>query len=512
VSPDAAIPSPAAAGQRAAGLLLHPTSLPGRFGIGDIGPTAVAMLDWMASAGLSVWQILPLGPTGYDHSPYNSFSAFAGSPLLLSPEGLAADGLIDDAELAAAEVPASDRVDFVRVEATKSALLRAAFDRFRLAPRPELRDGFEQFADHRRRAVWLDDWALYAAIKRREAGRSWLDWPEGLRQREKRALDRVRRELADEIDLALFEQFLFDRQWRALSKAAKQRGIRILGDVPIYVALDSADVWAHRDLFELDASGRPRAVAGVPPDYFSAEGQRWGNPLYRWHTMARHGFPWWLDRLAHELERTDLFRLDHFRGFVAFWRVPAREKTARKGRWVKGPGERFFTAVRKRLGALPIVAEDLGEIDEPVVALRRKLGLPGMRVLQFGFAMEDSLHAPHRHEPDAVVYTGTHDNDTARGWFAGAGDDERRRALAYLGGTAETISGSMVRVAMASVASLAIVPLQELLDLGGEARMNTPARPAGNWSWRARHEDVPADLPRRLRELVAATARLPPAP
>ena len=288
--------------------------------------------------------------------------------------------------------------------------------------------------------------------------------------------------------------------------------LRILGDVPIYVALDSADVWAHRDLFELDASGRPRAVAGVPPDYFSAEGQRWGNPLYRWHTMARHGFPWWLDRLAHELERTDLFRLDHFRGFVAFWRVPAREKTARKGRWVKGPGERFFTAVRKRLGALPIVAEDLGEIDEPVVALRRKLGLPGMRVLQFGFAMEDSLHAPHRHEPDAVVYTGTHDNDTARGWFAGAGDDERRRALAYLGGTAETISGSMVRVAMTSVASLAIVPLQELLDLGGEARMNTPARPAGNWSWRARHEDVPADLPRRLRELVAATARLPPPP
>lgn len=497
------------AGARAAGLLLHPTSLPGRFGIGDLGPAAFALLDWMKEAGLTVWQVLPLGPTGFEHSPYNCFSAFAGNPLLVSPEQLLADGLVTAEEVAPGETAPGASVDFAAVERFKGPLLRAAFARFRAAPTPELSEGFAAFAERRRRSVWLDDWALYSALKRREGGRSWLDWPVPLRDRQPAALAAARAELDAELAYARFEQFLFDRQWRRLRAAARERGIRVLGDVPIYVALDSADVWAHRDQFDLDADGRPKAVAGVPPDYFSADGQRWGNPLYRWDRLAKRRYGWWLDRLESELERADFVRLDHFRGFVAYWRVPAEAGTARDGRWVRGPGGKFFAAVRRRLGGLPFVAEDLGEIDEPVHALRRKLGLPGMRVLQFAFAEVDSLHAPHNHEPLAAVYTGTHDNDTASGWLAQASAEERRRALAYLGGTAEAISTSLIRAAFASPAELAIVPLQELLGLGSAARMNRPAGRGGNWSWRARDADVPAGLPQRIRELVAATARLP---
>jgi 4-alpha-glucanotransferase len=331
-------------------------------------------------------------------------------------------------------------------------------------------------------------------------------------RRTPKGLAAARAELAFEIERALFEQLLFDRQWRAVRAAARERGIRVLGDLPIYVALDSADVWAHRRLFDLDADGRPRAVAGVPPDYFSEDGQRWGNPLYRWKEMAGDGYQWFLDRLESELERADLVRLDHFRGFVAYWRIPASEPTARAGRWVQGPGDKLFQAAKRRLGGLPFLAEDLGDIDEPVIALRRKLGLPGMRVLQFGFAEADSLHAPHRHEPRAVVYTGTHDNDTARGWIAGAGDEERNRALAYLGATRETISEAVVRAAMTSTAELAIFPLQELLHLGPDARMNLPAESAGNWSWRAKESDIPADLAAKVRTLVEASARSPSRP
>jgi 4-alpha-glucanotransferase len=494
---------------RSAGLLLHPTSLPGRFGIGDLGPDAVAVLDWMRDAGLSVWQVLPLGPTGYEHSPYNSFSAFAGNPLLVSPDRLVEDGLVDRDAVRAGEVAASNRVDFAAVEKFKESLLRSAHARFRAAPPPALARELASFADRQRASTWLDDWSLYAAIKRREGGRSWLDWPAALRDRETRALSEARAALAAEIDYERFVQFLFHRQWGALRRAAGERGIRILGDVPIYVALDSADAWSRRELFDLEPNGRPRAVAGVPPDYFSSDGQLWGNPLYLWKRIAKSRYAWWLDRLAGALERADLVRLDHFRGFVAYWRVPADARTARGGKWVKGPGEALFRAARRRFGGLPFVAEDLGEIDEPVHALRRKLGLPGMRVLQFAFAENDSLHAPHRHDPLMAAYTGTHDNDTAKGWIASAGDEERKRALAYLGGTAATISESVVRATLTSSANLAIFPLQELLGLGPESRMNVPARNGGNWSWRARHAEVPADLPKRLREQVAASARLP---
>jgi 4-alpha-glucanotransferase len=497
---------------RAAGLLLHPTSLPGRFPIGDIGPAAIAMLDWMVSAGFTVWQVLPLGPTGMGDSPYNALSAFAGNPLLISPEGLVADGLVSAEALRPWEGAESASVDFPAAVRCKEAILRQAFERFEGGSFPDLAVALERFADRERRAAWLDDWALYASLKRSHSGASWLDWQPGLRHREPQALRHHATGLASELRFATFCQFLFARQWTVLRAAAESRGIRILGDVPIYVAPDSADTWAHRQLFDLDPEGRPRAVAGVPPDYFSADGQRWGNPLYRWNLLRDEGYRWWIARLRAQLELAHLLRLDHFRGFVAYWRVPQRARTARRGKWVKGPGEAFFAAVRRGLGSLPLLAEDLGEIDDRVHRLRRKLDLPGMRVLQFGFGSEDSDHSPHRHEPRSVVYTGTHDNDTTRGWFAHAGEDERRRVLTYLGATPETVGSAMLRAAYASVAELAIVPLQDVLELGGEARMNQPGQRNGNWSWRVRHTDVPEGLPARLHALAAATARLPPPP
>ncbi len=497
---------------RAAGLLLHPTSLPGRFPIGDLGPAAIAMLDWMVGAGFTVWQVLPLGPTGLGDSPYNSLSAFAGNPLLVSPEGLVADGLVPPEALRVWEGPPSARVDYAAAAICKEDLLRQAFLRLESGALPALAAELERFAAPERRASWLDDWALYAALKREHSGASWLDWAPGLRRRDPQVLRRKTADLAGEIRFAIFCQFVFFRQWSAVRRAAESRGIRILGDVPIYVAPDSADTWANRGLFDVARDGRLRAVAGVPPDYFSADGQRWGNPLYRWDVLQADGFRWWISRLRAQLELAHHLRLDHFRGFVAYWRIAARDKTARRGKWVNGPGEALFRAAQKGLGGLPLLAEDLGNIDARVHALRRKLDLPGMRVLQFAFGEPDSDHCPHRHEPRSAVYTGTHDNDTTRGWFESAGEDERRRALSYLGATPETITAAMIRAAFASVAELAIVPLQDVLNLDSSARMNTPGRESANWTWRVRHADVPDDLPARMRELAAATARLPQAP
>lgn len=494
---------------RAAGLLLHPTSLPGRFAIGDLGPAAHAMLDWMVGAGFTVWQVLPLGPTGMGDSPYNALSAFAGNALLVSPEALVADGLLPAEALADWEVGESSSVDYPAAAACKELLLRLAFDRFESGEFPALAEALRSFASAGRRAAWLDDWALYASLKREHGGASWTDWEPGLRLRDPQAIARRSAALAGELRFAVFCQFLFHRQWAAVRRAAEERGIRILGDVPIYVAPDSADTWSNRRLFDLTPDGQPRAVAGVPPDYFSADGQRWGNPLYRWDLLRDENYAWWLARLAAQLELTHLVRLDHFRGFVAYWRIPQRERTARRGRWVKGPGEALFRALRSGLGGLPLLAEDLGEIDAPVHDLRRRLDLPGMRVLQFGFAADDSDHCPHRHERRSTVYTGTHDNDTTCGWFAKAGEDERRRVLAYLGGPPEAVPEAMVRAAYGSVAELAMLPLQDVLGLGSEARMNTPGRSSGNWCWRVRHSDVAADVPGRMRDLAAATARLP---
>jgi len=497
---------------RAAGLLLHPTSLPGRFPIGDLGPAAFAMLDWMVGAGFTVWQVLPLGPTGLAHSPYNSLSAFAGNPLLISPEGLVADGLVPAEALAAWEGPPSSQVDYAAAALCKESLLRQAFLRFESGELPALSAELERFADNARRSSWLDDWALYVTLKRQHEGVAWIDWAPDLKRRNAPALRRTAVALAGEIRFAVFCQFIFFRQWSAVRRAAESRGIRILGDVPIYVAPDSADAWANTRLFETAGDGRLLAVAGVPPDYFSADGQRWGNPLYRWDVSAADGYRWWISRLRSQLELCHFLRLDHFRGFVAYWKIPATDTTARRGKWVKGPGEAFFRAMRTGLGGLPLLAEDLGDIDARVHALRRRFDLPGMRVLQFAFGEPDSDHCPHRHETRSAVYTGTHDNDTTRGWFESAGEEERRRALTYLGATPETITAAMIRAAYASVAELVILPLQDALNLDSFSRMNTPGREAGNWSWRVRHTDVPDFVPLRMRELAAVTARLPGSP
>ena len=509
--PLVARPDPGAERERAAGLLLHVTSLPSPGPIGDLGPAAYQLLDWLVEAGLSRWQILPVGPTGFGDSPYGALSSFAGNPLLVSPEALAAEGLVEPEaiDLAPADDPA--RVDFAAARASRERLLRRVWDSAAWRS-GALSPAWESFRDARRVRGWLDDWALFAALKRAHEGRPWWRWDSALRDRDGAALVRARRELAAEIELQSFEQFLFFHQWFALRAAAGARGVRLIGDLPIYPARDSCDVWARRALFDLDEEGRPRHAAGVPPDYFSETGQLWGNPLYRWDRHRQDGFRWWIERVRWQLELFHVLRLDHFRGFVDYWRVPAGDETAAGGRWVRGPGRALFVALERALGPLPFLAEDLGEIDEPVHALRRRLGLPGMRVLQFGFEETDSLHAPHRHPPDAVAYTGTHDNDTTSGWLDKASEDTRHRAFLYLGVDAERLPWAMVRAALTSVADLAMVPLQDLLELGSEARMNQPARESGNWSWRTVPGQLPSDLADRVRDLVGAAARTPVSP
>ncbi len=501
------------AGGRWAGVLLHPTSLAGPYGIGDIGPAAVSLLDWLARAGQSVWQILPLGPPDFDGSPYGALSAFAANPLLISPDLLAADGLVAPADLAApAAVATSPRVDFDRVAAWKEQLHRRAFER--LQSRPELaplRDELTAWQQAPEQRVWLDDWALFTALRLHHGRRPWYAWPAALRDREPAALEAARRDLAAEIAFESFQQAIFARQWQRLRAAAAERGIGILGDLPIYLAAGAADLWIHRGLFDLDAEGRPLRVAGVPPDYFSADGQLWGNPLYRWDRMAEDGYRWWIERLRTQLARTDFVRLDHFRGFEAYWELPADARTARDGRWVPGPGKALFDALRAALGGLPLVAEDLGEITPAVDELRRACGVPGMKVLQFAFGAEPNDHLPHRLGRDTVLYTGTHDNDTARGWYAGLDRASRRRVLTYVGGRARQIHEGLLRAAYTSPAQLAVAPVQDLLGLGRTARMNRPGQPTGNWGWRLEAGALTDAVADRVAELVAVSERKTPA-
>lgn len=450
--------------------------------------------------------MLPLGPAGAGASPYSSHSAFAGNPLLVSPELLVADGLLPAAEL---DSPAGDprRVDFAAVGRFKERLLRVAFARLAGGPAGGLARELRRFRLAPDQAGWLEDWCLYCALKARHGGASWTDWPRPLRRRERSALDEARRELAGEIDYHAFVQFLFARQWRALHQAARAAGLRVFGDIPIYVALDSADVWARPRLFDLDAELRPRAVAGVPPDYFSRTGQLWGNPLYRWDRMKQNGFAWWIERLRANLRTADVVRIDHFRAFSGYWAVPAGEATAIHGRWRKAPGRELFAAVRRALGEPQIVAEDLGLITPDVERLIEHTGFPGMKVLQFAFGEDDHVFLPHNHLRNSVVYTGTHDNDTTRGWWSTLDAGARARVLAYVGGGERDVVWNLVRAAYQSVAERAIVPLQDALDLGAEARMNTPAQPAGNWSWRAVAEDFTPQLAERLRRLAELTGR-----
>jgi len=491
---------------RTAGVLLHPTSLPGRFGIGDLGDELLQFLDWARSAGLSTWQVLPLNAPGYGNSPYGCLSSYAGNPLLISPQRLVEHGLLPANGLDDLPEFASGDVDFDHVAAVKTTLLRRSFKHFREHASDAQRRAFLMFA---RDNHWLIEWALYAALKEQHGGRAWTDWPADLASRKREALAVARTGLGHEIRFHKYVQWLFFEQWAAVREAARSRGIRIMGDLPIYVAADSVDVWANREIFHLDENGHPAVVAGVPPDYFSATGQRWGNPLYRWDVLAQTNYRWWIARFRAALRFADVVRVDHFRGFAAYWEVAAAEETAMNGRWVPGPGRPLFDAVRAALGDLPIVAEDLGFITPEVHELREAIGVPGMKILQFAFAQTDSPHLPHRYQPMTIVYTGTHDNDTARGWFEHASEMERRAVAAYLGVVdGADVSWSLIRAAYTSVALTVIVPVQDILDLGAEARMNRPGAGNGNWSWRIRDGALLPHHADRLRLLAEVSGRL----
>ncbi len=491
--------------RRRAGVLLHPSSLPGRFPCGEAGPEAVRFLAWAQAAGQSLWQVLPLGPTAGGDSPYGGTSAFAGNPLFISSEWLEEEGWLSPWDLTGAPSGSPGSCDFRVAARWKESLLREAWRRFRSEGRGQA--DLAAFRDEPGQAFWLADWALFAAARRARGGRGWWTWEAPLARRDPDALSRARAELAEEVAFEEFVQFLFFRGWARVRAEAAARGIQILGDLPIYVAHDSADVWAHRELFALDAAGLPERVAGVPPDYFSATGQLWGYPVYRWDACAREGYAWWIERLRSNLRLADVVRLDHFRGFAAFWDVGASETTAIGGRWTPGPGRALFDAVRRELGPVPLVAEDLGLITEEVSALLAELGLPGMKVLHFAFSEDDSPHLPHRHVENALVYTGTHDNDTTRGWAAALPAAERARYLEYAGGSGADPAADLIRIAYESVAGTAVVPLQDVFDLGTEARMNTPGKPEGNWAWRARAEDFTVERATRLRRLVELTGR-----
>jgi 4-alpha-glucanotransferase len=492
---------------REAGLLLHPTSLPSRFGIGDLGPASDVFLDWAASAGLRLWQILPLVPSGAHDSPYAGLSAFAGNPLLVSPEWLLEEGLLPSSALEGAPDFREDRVDFEAVHAFKTRILRASFAHAH-AVGAGVTDAVARFASSPAHATWLSDWALFAALREANGGAPWTEWEPALAARDDGALAAARTAHADEIAYHTFAQFLFYRQWERVKGAANARGISIMGDLPIYVALDSADVWSQRRLFAVDALGRPESVAGVPPDAFSENGQLWGHPLYRWDVLEAESFDWWIERVRANLRLADLVRLDHFRAFAGYWAVPAGAASAREGRWETGPGLMLFLAIRHALGDVPIVAEDLGEITDDVRQLLATLGLPGMKVLQFAFGEMDSEHLPHHHLQNAVVYSGTHDNDTAVGWYASQPDWAQERFRDYFGVDGGDPAGVLVRAAYASVADRAVVPLQDVLALGTDARMNVPGRAHDNWTWRAPKDAFRAEVAARLRHLGELTGRV----
>jgi 4-alpha-glucanotransferase len=483
-----------------------------------LGDEAYAFADFLSASGQSLWQVLPLGPTGYGDSPYAAFSAFAGNTLLVSPQRLVAEGLLSDSDLA--EAPAfasSDRVDFARALELKNRLLRRAFDNFKRTADVSLRGNFETFTQQA--AAWLDDYALYRALKDARGGVAWNKWEAPLVRREPQALASARETLHEQIEAQKFYQYLFFKQWSALKSYCNERGIKIIGDIPIFVAHDSADVWTHPYLFKLDDMGNPRVVAGVPPDYFSATGQLWGNPLYDWERMRSSRFAWWIERVRATLQQIDILRIDHFRGFAACWEIPGGDLTAERGRWVPAPGRELFEAIRAALGVLPIIAEDLGVITPDVEALRDDFGFPGMRILQFAFGGDPrNVDLPHNYIRNVVVYTGTHDNDTTVGWFksdAGAGstrsaeqiERERRFCLDYLKSDGREIHWDFIRAVLASVADTAIIPLQDVLGLGNSARMNLPNSTSGNWSWRYRADALNDETRDRLKALTTLYGR-----
>jgi 4-alpha-glucanotransferase len=493
--------------ERACGILLHPTSLPSRYGIGDLGASAFHWLDFLAQAGQSFWQVLPLGPTGKGNSPYASPSAFAGNPLLVDLDALVEAGDLSPQDLAD-ELPSfpADRVDYARVIPFKLGLLQRAASRFARQAGIERKQELASFQiDH---SWWLDDFSFYTALKERFGGRSWDQWPAGLALREPKELAQERESLAEAIFVQVYIQFQFYRQWKSLVSRAHDHGIKLIGDIPIFPAYDSAEVWLEPELYLLDTGRQPLAVAGVPPDFFSPTGQRWGNPLYRWDRMAQDGFRWWIRRIRHLLDLVDVIRLDHFRGFQAYWQIPAAEQTAEHGDWVLGPGELFFRALQESLGELPFIAEDLGVITPEVDRLRRSFGMPGMKVLQFAFDSDGrNPHLPHNYERETVVYTGTHDNNTTQGWLTGLPPAKRKRVLEYLGTDGEAIHWDLIRLAVHSVADWAMVPMQDVLGLSGEGRMNHPGRDDGNWEWRMSPAALTDDLSLRLEQMAELAGR-----
>ena len=492
---------------RAGGVLLHVTSLPGKYGIGDLGPAAHDFLDALARAKQTWWQLLPLTPPADDSNPYNSFSAFAGNPNLISPDLLLRDGLLRRQDLDAQTFPEA-KVDYPRVNQDKSILLLRAWLRFSTGAAKPLRDDFEHF--RHAQSPWLDDFALFMALKEAFFHKPWTDWPKPLVGRNKSEIESARRNLAEAIQRHRFVQYLFFRQLDSLRKRAREVNIKLFGDMPIFVSGDSADVWANPHLFQLDRDGRPKVVSGCPPDYFSETGQRWGNPHYNWPRMKRDGFAWWVARLRNTFAQVDMVRIDHFRGFEAYWEIPAHHPTAKDGRWVKAPGHDLFRALRKQLGDLPFVAEDLGLITPEVTSLRDGFDLPGMKVLQFAFGgSPDDPFLPHMYERNTVSYTGTHDNDTTKGWFESLKKEERQRVQRYVQGTPKDLPWNMIRLAWSSVADTAIAPLQDILGLGSEARMNRPGTAENNWAWRFKPRVLKDRLLDRLGELTETYGRAP---
>ncbi len=479
--------------QRGAGVLLHPTSLPGDQGIGVFDAHAERFLDFLAAGGMTHWQVCPLGPTGYGDSPYQCFSAFAGNPYLIDLRALVSTGLLSIGELQPLAALPTDRIDFGRLYELKWPLLRTAFARYRQRGTPLLNPADETFAAFKQKhASWLEPYGYFLALKDHHRGAPWTLWPAELRSFALAQKSPLRAQLADAVEMHAFTQYLFFTQWRRLRAAATKRGISIIGDIPIFVAADSADVWANPELFELDQkTGAPIAVAGVPPDYFSADGQLWGNPLYRWDRHAADGYAWWMARLRATFETCDVVRIDHFRGFDSFWRIPWPAKTARVGAWVPGPGRAFFEKVREKFPDAKIIAEDLGDLSPSVIELRDATGLPGMTILQFAFGGEASNgYLPHHASRNSVVYPGTHDNDTTLGWYAAASEKERDHARRYLRVDGREIGWDFIRAAYPSASRLAVFALQDILSLGSEARFNTPGKAEGNWQWRYRADQI----------------------
>jgi 4-alpha-glucanotransferase len=498
---------------RCSGILLHVTSLPGGYGIGDLGNSAYEFAEFLAESGQKIWQVLPLNPTGYGDSPYQCFSAFAGNPLFIDLKALYEQGLLSEKDLTNAPNFPEEHVEYDRVIEFKRELVRKAAHVFLVDGARTDRAAFDNFC--RNNNNWLNDYALFMACKRVHKDAPWVHWDAGIRQRDPAALNEWQNKLTSETQAHKFAQFEFFRQWQNLKAHCTRLGISIMGDIPIYVAHDSADVWAHPELFRLDEQGKPLVLAGVPPDYFSATGQLWGNPLYRWDASAASGHRWWIDRVRASLKLFDLARLDHFRGFEAFWEIPANASTAAVGEWVKGPGTEFFQTLRSELKELPFIAENLGVITPEVEVLRKQFGFPGMSLLQFAFGKDPQgpTFLPHNYSRDLVAYTGGHDNDTTVGWWASSGigestrtpediEKERDFTRAYLGFQSEPVNWVFIRTVLASVAKIAIIPLQDVLGLGSDARMNLPGTLTGNWKWRYKQNALTKDIGERLRKLV----------